>query len=272
MAFMKKTFDYLESQESSPYWSWLEKSTPIDESLKWCHTTDAYALRSIISNNAVNPLRCELFAEKLIYLFYGRPAYRSREHEQIRISAKSPVVIIFSRSVESSGTRIFPFDSGAFLERYDELRHSEMKIRDFKLPCATFAPERQVAEFYGSNANYFSMKSKPPTRSFAGEFEVEAVAEIIQERSTTAADDRRQAIELQVANPVMFAAPIVSAVIVPDLIREAVWFQEWEKHNQSKISIHTYEFVALRTASHYQDTLEKIAKGFQKSEDSNCAK
>lgn len=246
-----------DNEVSSPYWRWLRDSAPTSKKLHWCHSTDAYRLRDIIDSGVIHPTKCQVFAEDLVYFFYGRPAYRRQEQQQLRISAKSPVIIVLAPTIEELGTRVFPFDSGAFDTRYESWKHADMPVMDFVLPCKFGAPQRHVSEFFGSNSNYLKMSPQRPTRNFTGEFEVEVVSELIQDRSSAPADDRRLAVELQVGVAVPFAAPVVVGLIVPDIIREALWFTAWEKSGAGQaVDIRTYNFVPLRNAAHYQVAIE----------------
>lgn len=251
------TEDQIQMQEAS-YWQWLKKAAPSSDRLKWCHRTDAFALRSIIKNGSVSPHMCSVFQEPLIYLFYGRPAYRSNESQQLRLSAKAPVIIIFNNNIEKSGTRIFPFDSGAFDSRYDPWRHQDMKLSEFCMPCGNDAAERHVAEFFGDRKRYLSMEPIRPNRSYAGEFEVEAIAEILNDRSFAPADDRRLAVELQVDRKLLLQSDEAFALVIPESISEAEWFTKWLEGQGAGIVIKTYQLRPLHTAGHYQAALEDI--------------
>lgn len=249
--------DHTQIQEAS-YWQWLRKTAPSNDRLKWCHRTDAFALRGIINSGSVAPRMCNIFQEPLIYLFYGRPAYRSNEFQQLRLAAKAPVIIIFNNKIECSGVRLFPFDSGAFDSRYDQWRHQDMQLSGFCMPCGQDAAERHVAEFFGSRKKYLSMEAVRPQRSYAGEFEVEAIAEILNDKSSVPADDRRLAIELQVNRTLMLQSDETFAVIIPESISDAEWFTRWSEGPGAGIIVKTYQLRPLHTAGHYQAALEDI--------------
>jgi len=244
---------------ASRYWEWLKPSRPIDERLRWCHTTDAYLLRAMLAEGCITPQHCPVFGSSLTYFFYGRPAYRMREFEQIRISAKAPVVLVFSEAIETRGARVFPFDTGAFEARYGTWRHSKMTVSAFELPCAQSAPERHVSEFFGSREKYLALEASRPKRSYAGEFEVETLAEILCDPSTEYADDRRICVELQLDSNVPLSAPLLTALILPTRLLEAEWFKSWQDKSSTNIEIRTYELSPLRLAAHYQACIEGVA-------------
>jgi hypothetical protein len=52
------------------------------------------------------------------YLFYGRPAYKIDTDNEIRTDEYlNPICFIIKRNCVKKSQRIFPFDSGAFLNR-----------------------------------------------------------------------------------------------------------------------------------------------------------
>src|SRR6266403_3124931 len=85
------------------------------EELPLVHTSRCEHLPGIASSNTLEPHPCTIFQESLIYLFYGRPAYRSRVGikggEPI---ALCPVCLVFKpRTISRSLHRVFPCDTGA---------------------------------------------------------------------------------------------------------------------------------------------------------------
>jgi hypothetical protein len=242
----------------SSYWRWLQRTTPLAERMKWCHRTDAFALREIIRNGCVVPRMCNVFNEPLTYLFYGRPAYRSQESQQLRLSARAPVILIFNSEIESSGTRLLPFDSGAFQSRYEPWRHQEMELPGFFMPCGHDAAERHVSEFFGSKGNYLAMQPSRPTRSYSGEFEVETITEMLNDSSAESADDRRLAVELQLNRNLSFTNADTFALVIPESVSEAEWLLHWQAGPGAGVIVRTYQTRPLHTAGHYQAKLEEI--------------
>jgi hypothetical protein len=113
----------------SPLWLWLKGISPVAESLLWCHTTDGFRLKSFISSGTIAVNRCKVLDEDLLYFFYGRPAFRRAEEEQLRLTSKAPVVIVLKADLVASGLRMFPFDSGAFMKgRYHNWMHPGMTL------------------------------------------------------------------------------------------------------------------------------------------------
>jgi hypothetical protein len=201
---------------------------------------------------------CDVFHEPLTYLFYGRPAYRANESQQVRLSARAPVIIIFNNAIEHDGTRLFPFDSGAFKTKYEPWRHHEMELSGFHMPCGESAAERHVSAFFGSRKRYLAMEPTRPVRPYAGEFEVEAVTEMLNDNSSEPADDRRLAIELQLKRSLNLTSLDTAAIVIPESISEAEWLVDWHATAGANVAIRSYQLRPLHTAGHYQAKLEEI--------------
>lgn len=242
---------------------WLDGINPYPEKMAWCHTTDGFSLRQLIADGEFTPKHCSIFNEELLYFFYGRPAFRRNEKDQIGQSAKAPVVVIFSPNLVHDGHRIFPFDSGAFDERYQPWVHRNMKLRDFELACNEEMPQRNVTAFFENNSNYLKLATKQPPKPYAGEFEVESLVAIFKDPSISNADDRRLAMELQVKKPLPLNASSVLALIVPDELEEAGWFKAFVNSKGAGIEVLKYELTPLRAGSHYQALLEERAADLQ---------
>jgi hypothetical protein len=58
--------------------AFVSSQTPIAGLLPLVHITRAYAFDTILDGDTLEPKPCDIFNEKLIYLFYGRPAYRAK--------------------------------------------------------------------------------------------------------------------------------------------------------------------------------------------------
>lgn len=249
----------------SPLWKWLSTISPVAKRLAWCHTTDAFRLRKIIADGVFAPSHCDVFGEELLYFFYGRPAFRREESEQVRLSSRAPVSVILSPDLSDKGRRLFPFDSGAFSSHYSQWMHHGMKLADFELACPGDAPQRSVAAFFGTNADYLRASPSQPPKPYQGEFEVESVVELLKDPGSSKADDRRLAVELQVSRPVAFDATSVLALVVPDELVQAAWFDSFLNGPGAGIEVCTYQILLLRRAGDYQALLEERAQTIQQT-------
>ena len=253
---------YVSSATASALWQWLMHVPPTPKSLAWFHTTDAFRLRDVVMSGAMSPRRCDVFDQDLIYAFYGRPAFRRIEDQQLRLTAKAPVVVVFPPNLTDLGCRMFPFDTGAFGQRYQSWVHRGMALQDFEIECSSLAAQRHVAAFFSTNEQYVRLLPSSPILPYVGAFEVESIVQLLADPSSAHADDRRLAIELQLADAVPFQSPWITALIIPSELTHAPWLESFLSVN-SAIEVLTYELAQLRTAGHYQALLEERAVSLQ---------
>src|SRR6266705_1300157 len=95
----------------------IARQVPVDGLLPLVHITRAYAFDYIVDGDTLEPSACEVFKEKILYLFYGRPAYRAKEGNNARLEFEWPIVFVFNPEKISEIKRIFPFDTGAFAQQ-----------------------------------------------------------------------------------------------------------------------------------------------------------
>ena len=250
---------------SSPLWSWLSGVSPVTESLLWCHTTDAFRLRSLIKTGVLSVNHCKVLDEDLLYFFYGRPAFRRDEDEQLRLTSKSPVVIVLKTEIVAKGLRMFPFDSGAFQTgRYQNWIHSGMTLADFQLAQSSEAPQRCISAFFGSSNKYLRLEGQKPSLPYAGEFEVESLVALFNDPDATTADDRRLAVELQIGLSIPFDDTTIAALLIPDELKATEWMTTFSAGPGSGVTLIDYERGTLRKAGDYQVLLEDKVKAVQK--------
>lgn len=114
---------YIEKQEANP------------SLLPLVHTTSAYSFRDMYEDDTIDPKMCRHFNEELIYLFYGRPAYRTEKAEFTDLEFNWPIVFIFDPRMIEGIKRVLPFDTGAFcLNLYNRFFAKNAQMEDFELP------------------------------------------------------------------------------------------------------------------------------------------
>lgn len=86
-------------------------------SLPLSHLTIARYFDSIINAGKLEPRMCDVFKEKLIYLFYGGVLYRTA-NKPTRNASELPIVFVFHPSLLRFVERYYPFDTGALAKRY----------------------------------------------------------------------------------------------------------------------------------------------------------
>lgn len=105
------------------------------EMLPFFHSCDAFFFRSIIIGKKLTPTKCTVFEnEDLLYLFYGRPAYKASNLLSSRLSSMLPVSFILKSDCVDDIKRIAPFDTGAFHKGlYKDYIHPSMHMQNFFL-------------------------------------------------------------------------------------------------------------------------------------------
>lgn len=194
---------------------------PAEGALPLTHVTDAYALRDVVASGRITPQPCPVFGEPLLYLFYGRPAFRKNMAVQAsRNSAYAPVCLKLHPPNSVAPCRMFPFDSGAFdANLFKPIFHNQMQLEDFGLEPDLSSARRLVRLFFHDNARYFhnTRFETPVIGRF--DFEVQCYDDLVQKADEDAVDERLSAIELQLDGPVDLRSQ-VAAVVVPEPFME----------------------------------------------------
>lgn len=180
------------------------------------HTTDGFSFKKILKSSALSPVRCPLFRERLLYLFYGCPAYRPNPHSlPTSVPGYLPVCLIFAPKCASI-KRIYPFDSGAFSKGlYRRHLPSRVARARFELERSPDTPGRFVHAFYGTNENYYD-GTPVITRSFSAlKNEVRCYRKLICDKRPSRADLRRGIAEVQTSDALPLACGTMLAVALP---------------------------------------------------------
>lgn len=201
---------------------YIQQHDAKDELLPLVHTTTAYNFDQILEESTLGPSDCDVFMERLLYMFYGRPAYRVKESRNERLEFEWPVVLIFKPIAIQSIKRIFPFDSGAFDRGvYEEFFAKQSKIDDFAVTPNLDSARKVVSAFYSNNMEYITGGTRKNVEIGRRQFEVQGVYELMRlpgvmmlDGSNRVRDDRSTAIEIQVDQEIVFKDNLI-AVIIP---------------------------------------------------------
>ncbi|MEZ0604930.1 hypothetical protein ACAX43_22605 [Paraburkholderia sp. IW21] len=238
-----------------PLNDWVKQFPPQGKSLRWVHTTNALALRTILKSGVLSPQQCPVFKAPLTYMFYGRPAYRFKGHVYMQQSFASPVVLVFKEEVLALSSRLFPFDTGAFDGgRYKKWLDEQMKLDSFEYPTNNDMQGRHVTAFYGENSNYWHGDGIE-IKGIAGEFEVEVVKSMIQAAPSEGdADDRRLSIELIIKDEIPMTSDYVEAMLIPTTLADADFVRKFK----NEVGLHVMQYRASKNkpAIEYQALLE----------------
>lgn len=182
----------------------LTGAVSVTPTLPLVHTTSSPDFEYEIGPNSVlKAQKCKVYAEDLVYFFYGKPSYRPQDSEtQYRADMKqfAPVCLVLDVPPGIAPRRVMPFDSGS---QYEEIMrkeghiHKRMKKELFELQGRD-APGNIVGLFFGSNLDYFNERPLPvPTVDPASNTCIESYVSLISRRGTNQGDSRLNSIEIQ---------------------------------------------------------------------------
>lgn len=121
------------------------------------HITTAFRFAEIIPGDRLVPVRCKVMKDDVVYLFYGRPAYKPKDAVTSELEFTWPIVLIVDPYSVERIKRIYPFDTGAFVKRlYNGFFHSSTNVRDFEMDGDLSFAESIVNAFYTSQESYLT--------------------------------------------------------------------------------------------------------------------
>jgi hypothetical protein len=198
--------------------SLVSQATGTGRLLPLTHTTDGYCFRDVLALKQLAVTPCPIFNEPLLYLFYGRPAYRAASTQKATsLNAFCMVSFILRSDVLPPPKRVFPFDTGAMVSnRFADFMHPSMSVDHFELNPQIEEARKVVATFFGDNDRYY-MGHCVPGRTFSVlEMEAQCYYSLIQAMSLLSADDRKGTIEIQFGSSLDLNETNVIAVIAPE--------------------------------------------------------
>lgn len=192
------------------------------------HITRAYAFDTIVQGDQIDPSFCPIFHENLIYLFYGRPAYRAKDGTNARLEFEWPIVFVFDSNKVTDIRRVFPFDTGAFhMGLYDEFFDKKSALKDFALSPHVDSAKKLVGAFYTNNKEYYTGYSRKNVDIPLRQFEAQGIHELSRlpgvqgENSGRRRDDRSSAIEFQVGASISFKTALLGLLLPEPYLDDA---------------------------------------------------
>jgi len=239
----------------------IKKVNGYPNQLPLAHTCDGYSFDGILQDNKILAKQCNNFnGEKLIYMFYGRPAYRT--HKTLKATknpAFFPVCLIFSGDSIKKIKRIVPFDSGAFcINLLKEYVYPDMSIDKFVLDPSIDMAQKVVGNFFETNKNYYDCK---PRKVLLPNLEFEAVCyqNIITAEENAEFDDRVSTIEVQVGKNLNLSSSLIEFIILPvtfleeEKVRNAIkkWNAKFDTYFTHRGSIAEYMGIFMEKTRTY---------------------
>lgn len=194
---------------------YLQTVNAVHSTMNLVHCTTVGAGVAALEGGVLNPTPCGVYGADLLYLFYGRPAYKPAAGVGASgILDHAPICLVFDPAVLPVAVRTVPFDSGGY-ERYRALVGHGLDRADFELNGDASHAMRLVHAFYGSNRNYYDQV--PTTREAdigVSRRSARALARLIADPAIRNVDDRCGTIELQFSEPVSLATAL-RAIVAP---------------------------------------------------------
>lgn len=266
----------MQSKGQVRFRDFIEQAALTNEVLPLVHTTSAYSFMDICDEDELRPTQCKHFEEDLIYLFYGRPSYRTQKSINSTIGFNYPFVFIFDPEKIANIVAVYPFDTGAFFyELYSKFFDKNANVYDFELPPTLQSANQTVNSFYLNHSEYMHGPSKKNVDISRKDFEARGVQELSRlppylsnEEEDIARDERSSSIEVQVDSPIDIRSAILGIVVPAPFLNEAEVVEALDRWNVGMVrSYEIFEFHSPGTwiAQIYQEICDAyIELGFLK--------
>jgi hypothetical protein len=176
----------------------VHDATALKGKLCLTHVTDCANLGGLVQSGSLAPKLCSVFNEDLVFLFYGRPAYRRPWTGEASCNLDyARICLVLRDEVVAKAHRILPFDSGGF-GRYSSAFHDSLSISDFELTPGDH-PLKLIGAFYASLEHYWTVQPIRPRQFAPTENIIRSYYQLIAGELAEKFDDRCAAIEVQLA-------------------------------------------------------------------------
>jgi hypothetical protein len=200
----------------------IERQTPATTELPLVHTTEYQDLKTIAASNTLAAHDCKVFGERLLYLFYGRPAYRVPDQvAPMKDVSLYPICFMFRPgTVCKRAKRVFPFDSGASQKGFYEPAVNRTDAIALYAVAAVVESARKLSKcFFDTDDKYLAHDPVAGLVFPATETEAKRYYDLISGGGDPDCDDRCSAIELQLAGDLDLHHDIM-AVVLPTCFLE----------------------------------------------------
>lgn len=251
-----------------PFSDFIHKQVkrPTVKAMPFFHNVDSVTGVRILKSGTLTTKLCDVFKEPLIYLFYGRPAYKiDFNNGNMRgDSLCCPISIILKPNSHIKIKRIYPFDSGGFQKRYQSIIPKTIERDEFRLDHSTELVRKHIELFFKTNGNYFhgnSTFNQPITFTNTC---IQTYVNIINTNGQTPFDDRVYTVEYQVDENIDLSKNIL-ALAAPSKAFEDSEINEWviKKWNAIPIAYSIYKYGNLLT---YHGAMFEQIKSFLTSQ------
>jgi hypothetical protein len=201
---------------------YVQKQIASSVELPMVHTTEYFRLASIKTGSILQLTACDVFNEPLLYFFYGRPAYRdASQTHPVRDIGFYPICFVFRPgTICKKVKRLYPFDTGAaHAGLYEPEIARANALADYSVVTAIENARKIVSGFFETEEQYLSNKPKSGLHFSSSESDAQSYYELITGGGDADCDDRRSAVEIQIADSLDLRQGIM-AIVLPTCFLE----------------------------------------------------
>ena len=175
---------------------------PTCAELPLVHSSRCELFATIAASDSIEPQTCEVFGERLIYLFYGRPVYRSetRGARPSTETAYCPICFVFKPGSIVHLARVFPCDSGGIAGQRFNPPIDAAERDNFALTATLDSARRLARQFFETNEKYYWGEASGTVPIPATETDALKYYHLIRTKGESDFDQRRSAVEVQTAD------------------------------------------------------------------------
>src|ERR1043166_9248953 len=199
----------------------VDSHSTMASELPLIHTSRCESLTSIAASHTLDPSPCDIFNESLVYLFYGRPAYRSRRGSKYGESiALCPVCLVFKpHTVSRFLHRVFPCDSGAVSKAKFEPELHANDLAELEMNPQIASARRLVSLLFTNNNHYFYGRVQSGA-IFPDGTVGKRYHDLLLRSGPSNYDDRKSAIEVQVNQRIALKDQLMFVVLPREFLEE----------------------------------------------------
>ncbi len=227
------------------------------------HSTLANGFEAILNDRCLTPAHCKFFKKKLVYLFYGRAAFRALPKKTDSKTHDTPAlypacILLDSRQLPAMDGQ-FPFDSGAYMSGRLGANLPEGSIEAFVMHDDILCLPRCVLAFYEDNEAFHDGRPrerllKPSTCGAVSNYH-----DLLKSRTANAIDDRAKTPEVRVNQSIPLTRKTVLRLVAPKawMEREFLWTAIEALDLKDKVSFYS---SSLSTPEEHMSALrQKVA-------------
>lgn len=254
--------------KSNRFTDWIDRHTPqSDRLLPLTHIAGAVSAQRIADSGKIQlPDKIEGNEDRpLVYLFYGRPAYRLKNSTSVQLESSCPCCFVFHPDLLKRCHDIHAFDTGAFYNRlYSHVLDDDFRVEDFSLLADPKRINRLISATFIDEAGYIDA-DRSQLRSIdeataTWELEGRAFLTLLSSPGRNEPDDRVATIEVNFQDPVLLDDKLLGVVVPHSLWSGNSRAPILEELKRNGVEIGTYKFIPGRHPEFLQSQLEIATK------------